>query len=75
MAPERFDPEKDATNREKHGLSLGFGDRIFEDDNHMILSSIRPIDGEERFKVIGMVGENCLPAFSSGGARCRVLSR
>jgi uncharacterized DUF497 family protein len=57
MAPERFDPEKDATNRGKHGLSLGFGDRIFEDDNHMILSSIRPIDGEERFKVIGMVGE------------------
>jgi hypothetical protein len=41
MAPERFDPEKDATNRGKHGLSLGFGDRIFEDDNHMFLSSIR----------------------------------
>jgi uncharacterized DUF497 family protein len=38
-------------------LSLAFGDRIFEDDNHLILPSIRPVDGEERFKVIGTVGD------------------
>ncbi len=41
----------------KHGLSLVFGDRIFEDDNHLIIPSVREIDGEERFKVIGIVGE------------------
>ena len=29
---------------------LVFGDRIFEDDNHRIIPSIREIDGEERFK-------------------------
>ncbi|MVA24764.1 BrnT family toxin [Agrobacterium vitis] len=51
-----FDPEKDAVNREKHKLTLSFGNTIFEDDNHLILPSIRPEDGEERFKVIGMVG-------------------
>jgi uncharacterized DUF497 family protein len=52
---DRFDPAKDATNREKHKLSLAFGDRIFEDDNHLIIPSVREVDGEERFKVIGSV--------------------
>lgn len=54
---DRFDPAKDAINRDKHKLSLAFGDRIFEDDNYLTLPSIRPQDGEERFKVVGMVGE------------------
>ena len=53
---DRFDPTKDAANREKHKLSLAFGDSLLEDDNHLILPSIREIDGEERFKVVGMVG-------------------
>jgi uncharacterized DUF497 family protein len=52
---DRFDPAKDAINREKHKLSLAFGDRIFEDDNHLIIPSVREVDGEERFKVIGSV--------------------
>jgi uncharacterized protein len=55
MMPDRFDPAKDATNRAKHQLPLAFGDRIFEDDNHLIIPSIREIDGEERFKVVGIV--------------------
>lgn len=50
----RFAPRKDAINRAKHGLSLAFGDQIFEDTAHLIIASIRPSDGEERFKVIGM---------------------
>ena len=57
MTQDRFDPVKDAANREKHTLPLAFGDRIFEDDNHLIIPSIREIDGEERFKVVGVVGE------------------
>jgi len=50
-----FDPMKDAINREKHGLPLIFGQSIFRDDNHVIIPSIREIDGEERFKVVGLV--------------------
>lgn len=46
MMPGSFDPAKDAVNRRKHRLSLAFGDRIFEDDDHLILPSIREIDGE-----------------------------
>lgn len=57
MTQDRFDPAKDAANRRKHALSLAFGDLILEDDNHLILPSIREIDGEERFKVVGRVGE------------------
>ena len=54
---DRFDSTKDAINRQKHQLSLAFGDRIFEDDNHLIIPSIREVDGEERFKVVGLAEE------------------
>lgn len=54
---DRFDPAKDVVNQQKHGLHLAFGDRIFEDHNHLVVPSIRPRDREERFKVIGRVGE------------------
>ncbi|HSX76383.1 MAG TPA: BrnT family toxin [Shinella sp.] len=53
----RFDPTKDAVNREKHKLPLAFGDRLFEDDDHLVLPSFRLEDGEVRFKVIGRVEE------------------
>lgn len=59
---DRFDPAKDLKNRAKHGLSLAFGDLIFEDDDHLIIPSIRAIDGEERFKVIGRVEEKLFTA-------------
>ncbi len=50
-----FDPAKDEANRAKHGLSLAFGARILADPHRVILPSIRPIDGEDRYKVIGEV--------------------
>lgn len=55
MTGDRFDPAKDEANREKHGLPLAFGERIFADHNHLIIPSLREIDGEERFKVVGLV--------------------
>ena len=54
---DRFDPTKDAASLHKHKVSLAFGDRIFEDGNHLVIPSIREIDGEERFKVVGIVEE------------------
>ena len=50
-----FDPAKDTANREKHGLSLAFGARIFDDPAHLVLAAARPIDGEHRMKVVGLV--------------------
>ena len=57
MTQNRFDPDKDAADRLKHKLPLGFGDRILDDENHLIIPSMRAIDGEDRFKVVGLVGE------------------
>lgn len=51
----RFDLTKNAANEQKHGVSLTFGDCIFDDPDHLVLSTIREKDREERFKVIGLV--------------------
>ncbi len=50
-----FDTVKDTANREKHGLPLAFGARIFDDPDALILPTIRREDEEERHKAIGMV--------------------
>jgi uncharacterized DUF497 family protein len=51
-----FDPAKDEANRFKHGLRLEFGRRVFDDPMNAILPSFRKVDGEDRFKAVGMVG-------------------
>lgn len=50
-----FDAAKDEANRAKHGVSLAFGARIFEDPQVAILPTVRLGDEEERFKAIGQV--------------------
>jgi uncharacterized protein len=52
----RYDPAKDLINLAKHGLSLAFGDAIFEDESHLVIPSFREVDGEKRFKVVGERG-------------------
>lgn len=51
-----FDPTKDVANRAKHGMSLADGALLFDDPEHLIIPSIRLIDGEERYKLLGLVG-------------------
>lgn len=50
-----FDNTKDEINRQKHGLSLAFGARIFDDPDLLILPTIRDEDDEERYKAVGLV--------------------
>lgn len=52
-----FDPEKDAKNRTKHGVSLAYGQAVFDDPNVLILPTIRKADGEDRYKAIGRIGD------------------
>ncbi|CAM4405755.1 BrnT family toxin [Palleronia rufa] len=52
---DRFDPAKDAINRDRHGLPLLFGDAVMADPDHLVVPTIRPEDGEERFKAVGLV--------------------
>jgi uncharacterized DUF497 family protein len=70
-----FDTAKDALNRDKHGVSLAFGVRVFEDPMHLVLGSIRPVDGEDRFKAIGMVeGRLWTAVHVLRGVRVRFIS-
>jgi len=70
-----FDSAKDAINRAKHGLSLADGAALFDDPDHLILPSIRKIDGEERFKVIGMMkGKLHIAVYVWRGERIRFIS-
>lgn len=50
-----FDPAKDIVNREKHGVSLAFGETVLGDSQVEILPTVRQADGEERFKAVGSV--------------------
>ncbi|MEH3108108.1 MAG: BrnT family toxin [Sphingomonas fennica] len=49
------DPDKDAANVAKHGVSLTFGARVFDDNEMLVVPTIRVEDGERRFRAIGMV--------------------
>lgn len=57
-----FDPVKDESNRAKHGVSLLFGVRVFEDANVAIVPTVRLGDEEERFKAIGLIDGKCWTA-------------
>ncbi len=50
-----FDTAKDAANLVKHGVSLSFGARVFDDGDHVVFAASRPIDREDRLKAIGTV--------------------
>ena len=59
---DRFDPDKDAINRDRHNLLLIFGDAVLADPDHLIVPTIRPEDGEERFKAVGVVNDKLYTA-------------
>ncbi len=70
-----FDPAKDAVNRDKHGVSLAFGARVFDDTECLTLPSIRAIDSEDRSKAIGQVeGRLWTAVYVMRGAIVRLIS-
>lgn len=50
-----WDPAKDEANLFKHRLRLAFGRRVFDDPSHIISSSFRPVDDEDRNKAVGLI--------------------
>ena len=48
-----FDPNKDAANRKKHGVSLAEGDGVLNDPLALTIEDFEP-KGEQRFISIGM---------------------
>lgn len=70
-----FDPAKDEANRSKHGVPLAFGVRVFEDAAHIVLPSLRPIDGEDRYKAMGLVDDRLWTAIHVWrGGTIRIIS-
>jgi uncharacterized DUF497 family protein len=70
-----FDPAKDEANRRKHGVPLSFGIRIFEGGAHVVLPSLRPVDGEDRYKAVGNVdGRLWTAIYVSRGKVLRLIS-
>jgi uncharacterized protein len=70
-----FDPAKDAANRVKHGVPLAFGVRVFADGEHIVLPSLRPVDGEDRYKAIGMIeGSLWTAVYVRRGEAVRMIS-
>jgi uncharacterized protein len=55
MVEIEYDPDKDEINRFKHRLPLTFGKRVFDDPDVHIVPSVRPVDGEDRYKAVGFV--------------------
>lgn len=67
-----FDPERDATNREKHGLSLA---RAVNVDFAIYLPDDRRAYGEQRLRAFGLLdGEPCCLAFTVRGEDIRLIS-
>jgi len=70
-----FDTAKDAANIAKHGVSLSFGASVFDDADHLAISTLREIDGEHRWKAIGIVdGKLWTAIYVRRGAAFRFIS-
>ena len=70
-----FDAQKDAINLAKHGVSLVFGAAVWADPTLLIIPSLPPIDGEERFKAVGIIANRLWTAVHvHRGAAIRIIS-
>ena len=70
-----FDPDKDAANIEKHGVSLVFGGEILADSGRLDILDVRFDYAEERFVSYGKVeGRVWVCVFTVRGVEHRVIS-
>ena len=73
--PFEWDPVKAVINLEKHEIDFRAATRAFVDPNRIDVDSSRPEHGEERRKVIGMVGEKLAAViYTRRGRWIRVIS-
>ena len=68
-----FDPEKIATNHDKHGID--FDDAQALRDDPWLLEALARTEDEPRFIAVGMIGNRHWAAvFTYRGARIRIVS-
>ena len=69
-----FDPDKDAVNQSKHGLTLALAARM-DLDTAMVRPDGRHAYGETRFQALGMIqGRLHLLAYTMRGGTMRAIS-
>jgi uncharacterized DUF497 family protein len=51
----KWDPEKDAINKAKHGVSFETAALVFDDPFHLSVID-RVVEGEERWRTMGQIG-------------------
>jgi len=69
-----FDPDKDAINRQKHGLSLADAERM-DLGTAAIDADLRFAYGEGRFQALGLIGERLhMLVFTMRGDVLRAIS-
>jgi uncharacterized DUF497 family protein len=70
-----WDPVKDRTNEDKHGISFDDAKAVFLDAQRLIEDATRPEYGEQRSKVIGRLGSVIVAViFTDRGDYRRLIS-
>lgn len=70
-----FDPDKDAENQAKHGLSLAFGADVLNDPNLLEILDVRYDYPEDRFVAYGMVSAQVwVCVYTLRGTIARIIS-
>jgi uncharacterized DUF497 family protein len=70
-----WDPNKDASNQEKHGIAFGTAMAVFDDPRCLDDDSTRPEHGEARRRAIGTVEDRVLTVvYTDRGDRRRIIA-
>jgi uncharacterized DUF497 family protein len=70
-----WDPEKDVTNRLKHGISFETAARVFRVPDRYIEETTKPEHGERRWKAVGTVaGEPICVIYTERNDDLRIFS-
>ncbi|WP_448191135.1 BrnT family toxin [Azospirillum sp. sgz301742] len=70
-----FDPAKDASNIQKHGVSLTFGIAVLADPDRLSDVDSRHDYGEKRVNVLGRVGDRVyVVTYTQRGDALRIIS-
>jgi uncharacterized DUF497 family protein len=68
-----FDPRKSQANRRKHGIDFGEAQRLWEDDNHIVVIASYP--EERRFLTVGLIdGKHWTAIWTERGEAIRIIS-
>lgn len=70
-----FDENKDALNREKHGISFNAASYVFDDPNRLERDDDSVENpGEDRFQTLGKVGKIIFVVYAERGEAIRIIS-